>query len=397
MVAVAPRTAGAVTLTADQASYLWNWTLTRQGLHPDHRLSSVAEIAYAGLGLHAARLPSPFATVLARAASPEAATSLFAPQSGLTTLRCMRKTLHLLPLDLAAVAHAATARYRLRDAARMAVNAGVSQPVVTRVTRLLMRLLAGGPVPVRQIEAVLTACGEPVAAVRVAVKTAWEQGLLTYLNQSGCWNAERRAFALTSDVHPGLDVAQDPGKATRTLVYAYFDRYGPANLKDATWWSALSRTAITAALNASDAEWLEVTTPWSPARAYMTTARYEQFLAADPAAYTSGLHLLAHEDVALKAYFETRERYLGGLPTEQAFNQIGEALPTIVLDGQVQGTWAWHPVTRTVIPTVVRNRTALTRGVAAAADTLTAALRTGWRDRTPTAVRHDPNQLTLAI
>ena len=53
---------------------MWNWTLTRQGLHPATRLATVAEIAAAALGLHAARLPGPYATALARAKSPRPTT-----------------------------------------------------------------------------------------------------------------------------------------------------------------------------------------------------------------------------------------------------------------------------------------------------------------------------------
>ncbi|WP_322749595.1 MULTISPECIES: DNA glycosylase AlkZ-like family protein [unclassified Frankia] len=399
MSAVAPRTSGAVTLTRSQARQLWNWTLSRHGLHPERRLSSVAEIAGAGLGIHAARLPSPFATVLARAASPDVALALLTRQQGLTTLRCMRKTLHLLPVDLAGVAHAATVHYRVRDAGRLALNAGIPQSILTSLTGQLTLLLANGPLLYRQLEATLTGPRASVAAVRVAVKLAWERGLLTYLNQSGCWNAEHRAFALTSDAHPDLDTALDPRAATRTLVHAYFTRYGPATLKDATWWSALSRAAVIAALDASDTEWLQITTPWSQAPAYLAAAQYEEFLAADPDSHATGLNLLAHEDVALKGYFETRDRYLMGLPPQQAFNQIGEALPTIILDGQIQGTWTWNPGTRTVTPAFTRGRAshALTRRVSAATDTLTDALRTGWRDPTPAPAHRSPNQLALAI
>ncbi|WP_322770592.1 DNA glycosylase AlkZ-like family protein [Frankia sp. Cr1] len=397
MVVAAPRTVGAVTLTGDQAGHVWNWILARQGLHPEQRLSSVAEIADAGLGIHAARLPSPFATVLARAASPNIAMTLLTPLEGMTTLRCMRKTLHLLPLDLAAIAHAATARYRLRDAARMAVNAGVSRPALARATQQLTELLAEGALPVRQIEAALTDRSTPVSTVRVALKAAWEQGALTYLNQSGCWNAERRAFALTADIHPGLDVARDPGGATRELVRAYFLRYGPATLRDATWWSALSRSAVAAALGAAEVAWLEVTTPWCAAPAYMAAAQYEQFLAADAATFATGLNLLAHEDVALKAYFETRGRYLAGLPSDRAFNQIGEALPTLLVDGHVQGTWRWDPAGRAVRPMLARDRASrlLLRRVSSAAETLTDALRAGSRGRRPRPVFPRPDQLAL--
>lgn len=377
---------------------MWNWTLSRQGLHPDTRLASATAIADASLGLHAARLPSPYATALARATAPDVALTVITPRPGLTTLRCMRKTLHLLPLDLAAAAHAATAHYRLRDAERLAHNAGVARAVLDTATRSLLGLLHTGPAHHRVIESTLAGPRLPVAAVRIALKLAWERGTITYLNQSGCWNAERRAFALTSHIHPDLDTACDPAAATLTLVSAYFDRYGPATVKDVMWWSALSRTAVLTAMNDSDVAWVALTTPWSPAPAYLPADRWEEFLAADPTTYTTGLNLLAHEDVALKAYFETRSRYLGNLAPRQAFNQIGEVLPTVLVDGQVRGTWAWQPHTRSVVTTLIHGRRP--RGLTAATDAVTDALRSGWHNR-PTPTRRtssvDPSQLSLAI
>jgi hypothetical protein len=72
----------------------------------------------------------------------------------------------------------------------------------------------------------------------------------------------------------------------------------------------------------------------------MHRRRLDEFLIADPTPAT-GINLLAHEDVALKAYHETRQRYLAGLPARRAFNSIGEALPTVLHDGHVIGTWTW--------------------------------------------------------
>ena len=76
------RITGRVILTAMQAHQVWNWTLTRQGLHPDTRMGSVGVIADAAVGLHAARLPSPYATALARADHPDVALSVLAPGPG---------------------------------------------------------------------------------------------------------------------------------------------------------------------------------------------------------------------------------------------------------------------------------------------------------------------------
>jgi hypothetical protein len=308
----------------------------------------------------------------------------------------VRRTLHLLPVDLAAAAHRATVHYRLRDATRRAHNVGVPDHVLTEIRTQLPELLRGGPLPHRRIEDVLAPASP--AAVRAAVKIAWESGTLTYLNASGCWNAERRMFGLTSQLHPDLDLDLDRRSATRMLLRAYFDRYGPATLGDATWWSALSRAAVLDALDDPETALLEVATPWSPSPAYMPAARYEQFTAADPDTHTTGLHLLAHEDVALKAYAETRTRYLGELAPRRAFNQIGEALPTVLLDGQVCGTWTWEPASRTVAASLLPGPATTTiRQVTAAAERHTEALRAGWRPPALPAARPDPRQLALAL
>jgi hypothetical protein len=93
------------------------------------------------------------------------------------------------------------------------------------------------------------------------------------------------------------------------------------------------------------------------------------------------VQLLAHEDPALKAYYETRGRYLAGLPQRRAFNQIGEALPSVTVNGIVAGTWSWDSRSRDIIVRILPGKTtpALRRQVreraAALADTLRAGIK----------------------
>lgn len=263
----------------------------------------------------------------------------------------MRRTLHLLPVELARIAHHATVAYRERDAMRLAARSGVTPMTTDRVAEQIMALLSGEPLAPRAIETELTREGVPVPAVRAGLKLAWERGLLTYLNQSGAWNREKRVFSLTATTVPELLHELDLRQAKRDLVAGYFDRYGPATLGDAMWWSALSRRdVLTAMRDSSDnlgVDWVRVDTPWSSSPAYMSVHRREPFLAEEPLS-DGVVALLAHEDVALKAHHETRVRYLDGLAPARVFNRIGEALPTAVLDGRVIGRWEWDPRHRRV-------------------------------------------------
>jgi len=293
----------------------------------------------------------------------------------------MRKTLHTLPLPLAATAHAATVHFRERDALRAIKNAGLNTRTIEMTIDSLVRLLVVDELlSHRDIEARLTGSRRRPAVIRLAIKLAWERGTLVYLNNTSGWNKENRQFALTSRLYPGLNMSIPRATATRDLVYAYFDRYGPATLKDATWWSGLSRTAVVDALNETERELIELRTDWADSPLYMFTARFMEFRNATDAQHRTGLNFLAHEDVALKAYFETRSRYLNKMPIRRAFNQIGEVLPTVMLDGQLIGTWAWSSGTKSVACSIASSQApiAIRRQVKDRVAVLSRTLRLGW-------------------
>jgi hypothetical protein len=162
-------------------------------------------------------------------------------------------------------------------------------------------------------------------------------GLVAWADLAGArpaataWNREARTFALTSAAYPTLNVSLAREQAVTVLVTAYFERYGPATVRDATWWSGLSATDITAALLACGRPVIAVATPWSDDPCLMFADQLAESTGNE--AITTGVQFLAHEDTALKAYFQTRSRYLAGLPQQRAFNQIGEALPCVIVDG----------------------------------------------------------------
>lgn len=372
---------GSEPLVLDEAAaaLIWNWILARQGLTDSRRLSTAWQVADAALGLHAARLPSPYAMVAARTSHPAIPASLFtAPaRATLMTVRCMRKTLHVLPLPLAAAAHVATLRFRDRDARRAVINAGYTTAAIEQVTEQLCALLQDGPLAHRAIEARLATHGTGIQATRLAIKLARERGMIVYINAATTWNREVRTFALTSAAYPDLDASLPREQAVTELVTAYFDRYGPATLRDATWWSGLPATDITTALRACGRPVITVATPWSRDPCLMFADQAAESTASNAA---TGVQFLAHEDSALKAYFQTRGRYLGGLPQQRAFNQIGEAMPCILVDGLVAGTWSWNARTATVDIDLIPGRypAPTRRQVSARAAALAQTLRSKW-------------------
>lgn len=367
------------------ATRVWNWILTRQGLADSRRLGTAWQVADAVLGLHAARLPSPFTIVAARTGDPAIPASLFTDRvrATLITVRCMRKTLHTLPLPLAAAAHVATFSFRDRDARRAVLKAGHSMSAIDRMIAQLCALLQDGPLPHRAIEAHLSTPKADIPSWRLATKVAWERGTIAYVNSATTWNRQARCFALTSAAYPTLNTSLAREQAVTELVTAYFERYGPASLRDATWWSGLSATDVRTALLACGRPVIKVATPWSDDLCLMFADQMAESSNAE--AITTGVQFFAHEDSALKAYFQTRSRYLGDIPQPRAFNQIGEVLPCVIVDGLVAGTWSWNTRTASIDVDLIPGKTTapVRRLVRTRAVTLTDTLRSAWAPRPP--------------
>ena len=325
------------------ASRLWQFVLARQGIGTAAtKFVNVQSAARASLGFHSARLESPLATLAARTSvGLNRRTMIEGPKHSLLTVRCMRKTLHALPIDVASVAHAATRRFRVRDALRLAHNAGVSPHELNAMTDKISALLADHrEMHHRVIEQMATPTAAPPIAARVALKYLWEDGHVAYRNRSPVWDAEDRVFGLLRNTFPAFDPGLNEDEATTRLIGEYFHRYGPGSVKDACWWSGLSAVHVRRAME--PLRLLALQTPWSVSPCFLLEKDYEAFLRWSASDHQPlGLGMLAHEDVALKAYFETRRRYLGTTEPAAIFNQIGEVLPTVLLDGVAVGRWQW--------------------------------------------------------
>lgn len=334
---------------------IWNWQLARQGLSERSRLASAVEIATCSLGLHAARAQSPFVTAAARAQSADSLVGILgdSPDAGLMTVRCMRKTLHVLPVGLAVDAHLATQRFRLRDTVRLARNASIDEIALMRGAALMVDLLAGkGLVSPVEAENLAMESGIARTDARWILKWAWESGLVRFVNATTDWRRVIRRFEVMPEDLAKQARESSVTEATRRLLAEYFRVYGPATVKDASWWSGLSQTAVRDALSVLDVVALEL--PWAQSPFYMRRQEFELFYASAADAST-GVQLLAHEDVALKAYYESRFRYVAPEFVKSAFNQIGEVHPTILIDGQVVGRWRWNDQTHCIDLTMFRS------------------------------------------
>lgn len=302
-------------------------------------------VAATMFGLHAARLLSPWVAMRARVATFETE-QLRRPlvhERSLVKLRCMRRTLHILPLALAPVAHLATLDQRVGSCRATLRRIGRTERALRAVADRVLEHLTGRTQPYRVLERAIVAARPPDAElVRLAIRWLWEHGDLVYLDLSPSLHHEQRSFALTAEALPGLRLnGTSVQEARDELVMAHIRAFGPVSVRDIAWWSGMGSGHVRGTL--------------SRQRDKLTAVRVDGLapdllLQADdlPALETSQpvpldhLSLLSYEDPALKGYFETRSRFVSAEGYPVLFNTIGEARASIMRGGRVVGVWSWN-------------------------------------------------------
>lgn len=324
------------------------WRLHRHGLA--ERATGLDDLARRHVGLHAARQLTPWMVLHSRlpGESPDVLRTALRDRA-LVRVRCMRRTLHLLPVDLAAVAHTATLRQRVAPCELASRRLGLAGVRGRRLEAEVLRRLADGP---RRYDELLGALAShtpsqagdlPVMRARQAIKNLWEAGELVVGDASESLHHEQRTFA-RADLELGdAALTVDPVVAVRLLLSHYLRAYGPVTPKDFAWWAGISMREAAPAWEALADELVRVRVGGLDAELIALGPTVAELLEGDWSARpVPEVSVLAYEDPSLKGYFATRLRYVASAMREELFNSIGEARASVMIDGMVAAVWTWE-------------------------------------------------------
>ncbi|QNP74416.1 AlkZ family DNA glycosylase [Streptomyces roseirectus] len=318
---------------------------TRHRLTPPLRATTPEEATASVLALHATDPASVYLSVAARQKEASVGELERAQYEDGTLVRmlCMRRTVFVVPRDLAPVVDAAAAR-----------------PVAARLRRDLLKVLAEQlgydeakfTAVEREVTTALAALGEATAAqLGEAVPELGERILLApgkayearpkianrFLGVMAAENRIRRGRPLGSwassqfrwrlvEPHPELP----PAQARAALVTRYLEVFGPATTEDVKWWTGWNLTDTRKAL----AETGALPVALDHGEGHALPADLEPPAPADP-----GVALLPALDPTPMGW-RHRDWYLDPARTAGLFDTNGNIGPTIWWDGRIVGAWS---------------------------------------------------------
>lgn len=325
----------------------------RHRLLPEQRVDDVATVADDLVALHSTDPVTVFLSAMLRMRSPsvEAVEQALYDDRSVVRHHAMRRTLWVATPDVVRVMHAAATRRLVgpehRRTAKLLAGSGVEDPerwLAEARVRVLQALHEHGPLTARSLgtrvpalrQKIVMAPGKSYSATvsahtRVLLNLGFE-GEVVRTRPTGTWINGAYTYAATDSWLPGGMGEIAERDAARDLALRWLRAFGPGTAQDLQWWAgwtvATTRTAL--------ADCAAVEVDLDGRSGFVAPGDEEPVEAAEP-----WVALLPGLDPTTMGWKE-RDWYLPAASTP-TFDRMGNAGPTVWVDGQVVGGWVQAP------------------------------------------------------
>ena len=318
-----------------------NLTVVNHSLLRKHHLTDssktdvIAQIVKDVGGLHATIPKTPYISLFSRAKNftrNQLDAELYEKRS-LGKIRCVRKTVYVLPKEMISIAYSATRMTVDLAYERYSRYLGVTQQEYTKLSQRILQLLKGGGMTGKEVKNEL----KTDLNVSAVLNLMCDQGLLIRGNPRAGWKSSLHTYYPFHDYFPEVNLNEPSEDRARALLVRYYlGSFGPVTENDISWWTGLNKTAIERALKKLGEQVASVKIDGFVGAFFVLQS--DMALKKASAPENRVVNLLPALDSYIMGYKE-RERYLSRQHYDKVFDRSGNATSTILLDGKVMGIW----------------------------------------------------------
>lgn len=268
----------------------------------------------------------------------------------------MRSASYIVVAERYPIWHAATARQRNQDSNSEFRLWGLDPAEVDQLERAILNL-EGWPATAEAIFSQLppplvrqlsqtSRGGRATTTSNVALVLRWlvAKGLLAarpVLNKNLTDLNNQIVYAPLTFWYPDLDLFAVPNEAEAQaeLVRAYLAAFGPASEADISFWTGFGKSETARAVATLASQTTLALVEGIPGMLLLLKEQVET-LQATPAPTEPVINILPADDPFTTAHRASRSRYFSDQKLQRLiFDSTGAAQPTIVINGQIVGTW----------------------------------------------------------
>jgi len=320
--------------------------LAKQHLSRDFRNSDVLQTVRDICALHATGIATPYLSLFARIENfkrKHLDEELYVKRR-LGKIRCVRRTIHILPEETIPLAYVATKRKLLKDTAAFLEFRGVSTDEYEATSKRILEILKGKEMTTSEIKGILG----PEPNISAIVEQMCDQGLLIRGRPTRGWRGKVQNYSRFDEYFPNLDLGRiEEVEAIPLLVHQYLRSFGPATENDIAWWMGIGKGQARAALHSIQGQTEQITISDLDGT-FILLKSDEKRLNNTKTQDMQTVNLLPILDPYLMGY-KIRDRYLSPEHREYVFDRGGNATTTILLDGKVVGVWDFQEDEKPVV------------------------------------------------
>jgi hypothetical protein len=313
-----------------------HFVLQKQHLADDAKSDDIVHIVRDISGLHATRPTTPYLSLFARTEhfTREQLDDELSVKRSLGKIRCVRRTVYILPRERMPIAYAATKAMVVPVSERYSGYLGVNRKEYEEIAQSIVKILNGKGLTAKELKSTLGT----TLNVSAIVNLMCDQGLLIRgMSQKG-WKSNLHTYYALHTYFPDMDLnAVDEAEAKKSVVKHYLASFGPVTENDVAWWTGFPKGHISPVLGSLR----DTITPIDRATSkdtYWMLASDEDRLKSVKIPKKHVVNVLSSLDPYLMGY-KDRERYLSQDYYDNVFDRSGNATSTILLDGRVIGVW----------------------------------------------------------
>ncbi len=313
------------------------FVLGKQRLTGEKAEEPLVETVMAIGGLHATLPATPYLSLFARVEGfrrEQLDEELYVARS-LGKIRYVRTTVHVLPKVFVPTALAATRTLTEPSSRGYAQFLGITREQYAETSRAIMKILKGKKgMTTKKIKQQL----QTTLNVSPIVNLMCDRGLLIRGAPQKGWRSNMHTYFLLSEYFPGLKLDTIGEKdAKKAVVLRYLASFGPATENDVSWWSGFTKAQVRPIIDELTNEIAYVTVSGIE-KEFIMLSQDEKALAADAATGTHVVNMLPTLDPYLMGY-KDRERFLDLDRFDYVYDRGGNAVATILFDGEIIGVW----------------------------------------------------------
>lgn len=316
-----------------QVSQINNFLLRKQHLSSEAKNQNILQVAKDIWGLHATYASTPYLSLFNRVINfRKESLDRELLEKRLVKIRCIRKTVHIIPKENVSIAFSATKESIQINSEKYYKFIGVAEREYEEVSKSILKLLQNRGMNTSEIKKELNT----EANLFPIINYMCDLGILVRGLSKGGWKSNTHTYYRMDKYLPDINLSEySQDEARRIIVSQYLSSFGPVTLNDISWWTGFSKTETKKILDSlGGIEYVNI----SGLGEYIISKDDQNQLKNIEENNNPRINLLPALDPYIMGY-KGRERYLDKEYFNYIFDRAGSGTTTIVNNGKIIGVW----------------------------------------------------------